>query len=184
MHLSDLQSQAWRIAESKGLHANLDAVTHLGAREQALLRLAPVYQALNTLTQAIKRRGVSPQLWSAVLSGLIVELEDEIADFEGSIMLEEAAPLAVEPGDRTPASIIRLMLTHTEIDEGIEALQSDMARRDILLSEELADAVIRISDLAETLGLNLDEAVAAKLATNAQRPMFYGTPAQQTSHDR
>ena len=45
--------------------------------------------------------------------------------------------------------------------------------------DELADIVIRVADLAETLGGNLEEAVQTKLAYNRTRPYQYGTPTEE-----
>lgn len=39
---------------------------------------------------------------------------------------------------------------------------------------ELADIVIRVGDLAEMLGINLQEAVAEKMAYNKKRPYMHG----------
>lgn len=68
----------------------------------------------------------------------------------------------------------KLCLTHSEISEAMEGhrknLPDDKLPHRSMLEVELADAVIRIADLAGALGLDLGGAVAEKLAHNAIRP--------------
>jgi NTP pyrophosphatase (non-canonical NTP hydrolase) len=67
-----------------------------------------------------------------------------------------------------------LMLVVTELAEAMggyrKGLQSDHLPEYSSLEEELADAVIRILDLAGGMGLRLGEAVASKLIYNLNRP--------------
>jgi NTP pyrophosphatase (non-canonical NTP hydrolase) len=68
----------------------------------------------------------------------------------------------------------KLALVHSEVSEGLEGhrkgLQDDKLPNRPMLEVELADAVIRICDLAGGLGFDLGGAIAEKLAFNAQRP--------------
>lgn len=68
----------------------------------------------------------------------------------------------------------KLCLIHSEISEAMEGhrkgLQDDKLPHRPMIEVELADAVIRIADLAGALGLDLGGAIAEKLAFNAQRP--------------
>lgn len=68
----------------------------------------------------------------------------------------------------------KLCLIHSEVSEGMEGhrkgLMDDKLPRRTMLEVELADAVIRIADLAGALDLDLGGAIAEKLAYNAQRP--------------
>lgn len=67
----------------------------------------------------------------------------------------------------------KLCLIHSEISEAMEGhrkgLPDDKLPHRPMIEVELADAVIRIADLAGALGLDLGGAVAEKLAYNAQR---------------
>jgi len=66
-----------------------------------------------------------------------------------------------------------LCLVHSEISEAMEGarkrLQDDHLPGRCMLEVELADAVIRIFDMAGGLGLDLPGAIAEKLAYNAKR---------------
>ena len=68
----------------------------------------------------------------------------------------------------------KLCLTHSEVSEAMEGhrkgLPDDKLPHRPMIEVELADAVIRIADLAGALGLDLGGAIAEKLAFNAQRP--------------
>lgn len=67
----------------------------------------------------------------------------------------------------------KLMLIVTEVAEGMEGfrknLQDDKLPQYKMLDVELADALIRIHDLAGALKIPLGEIVAAKMAFNAER---------------
>jgi len=68
----------------------------------------------------------------------------------------------------------KLMLIVTEIAEAKEGhrknLRDDHLKERLMVEVELADAVIRIADLAGALGLDLAGAIIEKLAYNANRP--------------
>lgn len=68
----------------------------------------------------------------------------------------------------------KLMLIVSEVSEAMEGhrkgLQDDKLPHRPMIEVELADAVIRIADLAGALDLDLGGAIAEKLAFNAQRP--------------
>lgn len=68
----------------------------------------------------------------------------------------------------------KLALVHSEVSEGLEGhrkgLMDDKLPHRPMIEVELADAVIRIGDLAGALGLDLGGAIAEKLAFNAHRP--------------
>lgn len=66
-----------------------------------------------------------------------------------------------------------LCLVHSEVSEAMEAhrknLMDDKLPHRLGLEVELADAIIRIADLAGALNLDLGGAIAEKLRYNAQR---------------
>lgn len=68
----------------------------------------------------------------------------------------------------------KLMLAVSELSEALEGhrkgLMDDKLPKRPMIEVELADAVIRIADLAGALNLDLGGAIAEKLAFNAVRP--------------
>ncbi len=94
---------------------------------------------------------------------------------------EEVHRIAVEHGwwDRPRPTGEALMLIVTEIAEGMEAYRiGNPESRKIpgftRLEEELADAVIRILDLAGGMGFDLERAIAAKVRYNETRDYRHG----------
>lgn len=80
-----------------------------------------------------------------------------------------------EPLFITPELVgTKLVLIVSEIAEAMEghrkSLPDDKLPHRPMVEVELADAVIRIADLAGALGLDLGGAIAEKMAFNAQRP--------------
>lgn len=67
----------------------------------------------------------------------------------------------------------KLCLIHSEVSEAMEGHRKDLVDEKLpefdAVTVELADACIRIFDLAGALGLHLGEALVAKMAYNAQR---------------
>jgi NTP pyrophosphatase (non-canonical NTP hydrolase) len=63
-----------------------------------------------------------------------------------------------------------LALIHSEVSEALEA---DRLGDRENFAEELADAVIRIADLAGGVAIDLEAAIVEKMARNAQRPMLH-----------
>jgi len=76
-----------------------------------------------------------------------------------------------EPAKRNVPEM--LCLIHSEISEAMEGhrknLMDDKLPHRSMLEVELADAVIRICDMAGGLGLDLDGAIQEKLEYNKQR---------------
>jgi NTP pyrophosphatase (non-canonical NTP hydrolase) len=67
----------------------------------------------------------------------------------------------------------KLLLIHSEVSEATEGFRKDLMDDKLphrkMIEVELADALIRIFDLAGAMGLDLGGAVAEKLAYNATR---------------
>lgn len=84
--------------------------------------------------------------------------------------LETGAPLV----DRPHVVGEKLMLIVSEVSEAMEGhrkgLADDKLPHRSMVEVELADAVIRIADLAGALGLDLGGAIAEKLEYNRNRP--------------
>lgn len=102
-------------------------------------------------------------------------------------MVEEVHALAHAKGwyeaqDRTHDAIgAKLALVHSEVSEALEALRDGETELYLTdagkpegLPAELADAVIRICDLAGWLGIDLGEAIRLKHAYNETRPYRHG----------
>ncbi|CAB4159252.1 NTP-PPase_u5 domain containing protein [uncultured Caudovirales phage] len=67
----------------------------------------------------------------------------------------------------------KIALIHSEVSEALEGIRKNKQDEHLphrkSVEVELADAVIRIADLAGALGLDLGGAIAEKMAYNAQR---------------
>lgn len=81
-----------------------------------------------------------------------------------------------DPASRLGKALVaeKLCLTHSEVSEAMEGhrkgLKDDKLPHRPMIEVELADAVIRIADLAGALGLDLAGAMVEKMAYNAKRP--------------
>lgn len=64
-----------------------------------------------------------------------------------------------------------LCLIHSEVSEALEAYRKNDNDN---LAEELADIVIRVFDMAEGLGINIQDAVIKKHLINIDRPFRHG----------
>lgn len=85
--------------------------------------------------------------------------------------------------DFAPRVLAKLALVHSEISEAVEAVRDgnidlcygpEGSGKPEGMVIELADAVIRIMDLCQALGLSLEEAMAVKHEYNQTRPHRHG----------
>lgn len=68
-----------------------------------------------------------------------------------------------------------LCLIHSEVSEALEAYRNNIKDGEKGgMSEELADIIIRVWDMAEALGIDIAEAVNKKHAINLERPYRHG----------
>lgn len=81
----------------------------------------------------------------------------------------------------TPPSIPeRLCLIHSEVSEALEAFREGQLELKIIdskpegLPSELADVIIRICDMCNHLGIDIDYAVKLKMEYNKTRPFKHG----------
>jgi hypothetical protein len=104
----------------------------------------------------------------------------EALEVGGNLMAEACHGLSVEGGwwsgpdaDHPLVVPTKLALIHSEISEGLEGHRKNRADEHLphhsSLAVELADAVIRIGDLAGRLGIPLGTVIKEKLAYNAVR---------------
>lgn len=77
--------------------------------------------------------------------------------------------------------LMRLSLVHSEVSEAVESVRKGepnfWIREDGKpegIGAELADVVIRCFDLAESLGIDIEAAIATKHAHNCRRPHRHG----------
>ena len=71
----------------------------------------------------------------------------------------------------------RIAMIHSELSEAMEEARSSIPSGEVVrarIGEELADAVIRIGDLAAIQGIDLQSAIYEKMEKNKGRPLLHG----------
>lgn len=148
-----------------------------------------------------KKDDYAPNVEAAVMNGVAQEIgqiteekgfrEDwHDAEFLEAVATAMEAPTALLNGDvplqlRRIANVLRtnvigmkLMLTVSELSEGLESLRDTgyegHMTGDGNLGEELADAKIRIDDLAEMIRVAIGDETMKKVQKNRSRPHKHG----------
>lgn len=128
-----------------------------------------VAKAINALSVVCHMRSYDAGWWHCNETGLPLKPGDAP---EGFKLNEQAATFQKAMFPYVVAT--KLMLTVSEVSEGMEGhrktLMDDKLPDRSMIEVELADAVIRICDLAGALNLDLGGAIAAKIDFNAVRP--------------
>jgi NTP pyrophosphatase (non-canonical NTP hydrolase) len=123
--------------------------------------MTTLQEAGQTLQQACHQASVDAGWWDS----------PKVPDSTSHLYREEAR-LGTRFGKALVAE--KLALIHSEVSEAMEGhrkgLQDDKLPHRKMIEVELADAVIRICDLAGALDLDLGGAIAEKMAFNAVRP--------------
>lgn len=92
---------------------------------------------------------------------------------------DAAHKIAVAHGFPSPDPAVQISLIHSEVSETLEALRVDNPPDKHIpefssAEAELADVVIRISQMCHTEGWDLGEAIIAKMEYNNTRPYKHG----------
>jgi hypothetical protein len=125
------------------------------------------------------------ELRESLGDGVIIEAEDEQAAFWASHQINAVVAdchraskdagwwAGVDPHTDIHVVPAKLALVHSEISEALEGhrknLMDDKLPHRTMFEVELADAVIRIFDLAGAMGLDLGGALVEKVTYNASR---------------
>lgn len=121
-----------------------------------------IADAGNTLTYHAHRASYTAGWWLHKPTGL--DLREVVRAPADALQVLLAGALVAQ----------KLCLTHSEVSEAMEGhrkgLMDDKLPHRTAIEVELADAVIRIADLAGALKLDLGGAIAEKMAFNAVRP--------------
>lgn len=121
--------------------------------------------AFNCIAKAVHFNAVDKGFWDSrrKIETMALESDDE-KDIKFAVQCVDASALA---------------LIHSEVSEALEACRHGNPPDDKIpefsgAEAELADAIIRIMDLAEARGWRIAEAIVKKAAFNSGRPYMHG----------
>lgn len=110
--------------------------------------------------------------WNRKAPAVPEEIRAEVTELLKAKGFPVGLPMTLE--ERLATVPEKLCLTHSEVSEAMEGHRrkqmDDKLKHRLMLEVELADAVIRIADLAGALDLDLAGAIIEKLAFNQRRP--------------
>ena len=99
------------------------------------------------------------------------ELGDAIVEWRESKNFVTPNWLRHNTQDNRDAMLGKLMLVVTELAEAAEAVRHMDSEN---FQEEIADAFIRLLDIARSNEIDIDREIAAKMARNCDRPNLHG----------
>lgn len=117
------------------------------------------------------------QMIATLVKQAYAEAEEDCAAGPWCYDMDKAPPTWEERFDSRDSEMIALM--HSELSEVLEAMRYGNPPDDKIsgygsVESELADVVIRIMDYAEASGINVAEAIEAKIKFNKARPYRHG----------
>lgn len=166
MSLTKLAMTSVEIRKSKGFTCPERLGTPAeGEIAGVLAGLANHVRAISQVAEAVRCGDTPSHRVNDVLYDKIVHA-DELMHFLDPTSEQDT------PDERRPdAMLAKLTLVVTEVGEAMDAVLEGDEKN---FGEELADILIRVFDIAGTMGINLDFEVARKTTINAARPQLHG----------
>lgn len=118
---------------------------------------------IKELQKQIHKNAVEKGFWDT-----FVEIEDQLDNYVEDGEMNEVMKLLKH---RVHYISTKLCLVHSEVSEALEALRIDDMDN---FREELADVVIRVMDMSEALGIDLEKEIQKKIEHNAGRAKMHG----------
>ena len=177
MTLTDLQHDAWQIAEDKGHHKALDLMP---LREASMIRLALLHTEIDELYAAPTRQ-------VEAVADECADVGIRLLDFLQALSLPLEPTLAVMDGTAMHYEKYQTLLACFALHRYTCNLTQAIKRRG---PEEGADHLAyysvclwrAVEDVTVTWGIDLLAAIQAKMSVNRERPYQYGTPMEEQRH--
>ncbi len=166
MSLTKLAETAAQIRKSKGFHTpDRFGLPSESEAEIALAGMAAYVRVLSRTAEDVRKGNLALCSLQDVLGERLADADSQIYDLNPNVREERASP------GRPDAMLAKLMLVVTEVAEAMDAVVEGDEKN---FAEELADVLIRVFDIAGTMGINLDFEVSRKTSINAMRPRLHG----------